>query len=169
MAYYSIATNDFVSSGTDNFLEFDDLHSPFNYLNLSQNIFYQMESPFSLNFTSYDSSDENPFKITILSPDFSLNSILSKEEFEQTVRNRPLHQHNTYELVYILKGELYQRIENKRHRYLENSCCFINRNVRHAEEYSTCFQTVTLSLSRNFLANILVAGEDNYFEVEKNI
>ena len=169
MSYYSIVTNTFVKSGTVDVMNFDDVQSPYNYLNLSQNIFFQMETPFSLNFTRFDADDENPFRLTILSPDFSMNTTLTNDEFEKLVKNRPLHQHDTYELVYVLKGELYQRIENKRHRYVENSCCFINRNIRHTEEYSTSFHTVTLSLSRDFLHKILNDGEDNYFEIEKKI
>ncbi|RKI88191.1 AraC family transcriptional regulator [Parablautia intestinalis] len=167
MSYCSIATNNLVKSGNVNIMDYDDIQSPYNYLSLSQNVFFQMAAPFSLNFTRFEANEENPFRMTILSPDFSLNTILSRDEFEEIVQNRPLHQHDTYELVYILKGELYQRIENLRHKYAENGCCFINRNIRHTEEYGTSFHTVTLSISRDFLEKILIEGEDSYFEIEK--
>ena len=167
MAYYSIITNDSAHSGTTDVINHDDMKSPYNFLNMTQSIFFQTTTPFALNFTRYEKNEENPFRLTLLSPDFSMNTTLSRNEFERAVQNRPLHQHDTYELVYILKGELFQRIENVRHKYIENSCCFINRNIRHAEEYTTSFQTVTLSLSRDFLARIFEDGEDNYFQIEK--
>lgn len=169
MSYYSIVTNNLVKTGTIDIMNYDAVQSPYNYLNLSPNTFFQTTAPFSLNFTRYDADDINPFRLTILSPDFSLNTVLTRDEFEKVVNDRPLHQHDTYELVYVLKGELYQKIENLRHKYVENSCCFINRNIRHTEEYSTNFHTVTLSLSRDFLHRLLSDGEDNYFEIEKKI
>lgn len=167
MAYYSMVTNEYKETGISDVTNFGDYKSPYSYLSPTQSIFFQANVPFSLVFTRYETEDENPFRLTMLSPDFSINTTLSRAEFEKVVLNRPLHQHDTYELMYILKGELYQRIENSRHKYVENSCCFINRNVRHAEEYSSSFHSVNLSLSREFLSKLLADGEDNYFQAEK--
>ena len=167
MAYYSVIANGVADSGTADILNLQAIKTPYNYLNPQQNIFFKINTPFSLNFTRYEKEEENPFRLTLMAPDFTMNTVLSAAEFEQVVRDRPLHQHDTYELVYVLKGELFQKIENRRHRYTENSCCLINQNIRHTEEYNTSFQTVTLSISRNFLEQILTDGEDNYFQAEK--
>lgn len=167
MGFYSIITSQINESGHTNIADSAELQSPYNFLNFASNTFYQSNTPFSLNFTSYASEEENPFRVMILSPDFSFHSILSHAEFEQIVLNRPLHQHDTYELMYILKGELFQRIENSRHKYIENSCCLINRNIRHAEEYVSDFHSLNLSLSKDFLSSLMSIGDDNYFTIEK--
>ena len=169
MGFYSIISNQINKSGNINFSYDTKIHSPYSFLNLTSGIFYQSNTPFSLLFTRYSAEEENPFRFTVLSPDFYYHSILSRTEFEQFVLNRPLHQHNTYELMYILKGELFQRIENSRHKYIENSCCLINRNVRHVEEYTSDFHTLNLSLSKDFLSSLIANGDENYFTIEKKL
>lgn len=166
--FYSIISNQINESGNISLSYDAELQSPYSFLNLTSSVFYQSNTPFSLLFTRYSAEEEHPFRLTILSPDFFYHVILSRTEFEQTVLNRPLHQHNTYELMYILKGELFQRIENSRHKYIENSCCLINRNVRHAEEYTSDFHSLNLSLSKDFLSSLITSGDDNYFTIEKN-
>lgn len=168
MPYYSIITPNMKRTVTSNIYTFEAVDSPYNFLDKEMIRFFQTQVPFSLLFTRYASEEENPFRIIMLSPDFSMNTTLSHGEFESAVRNRPLHQHDTYELMYILSGELFQRIENTRHKYVEKSCCLLNRSVRHAEEYNTDFHSVNLSLSRSFLMTILKEGEQNYFRAEKN-
>lgn len=167
MSFYSITTPDMKRSGTMNIRMDYSVDSPYNFIGKENVALFQSDVPFSLLFTEYDPGVEQPFRMNILSPDFSMYTSLSQEEFEYAVKSRPLHQHNTYELVCILSGEMYQRIENTRHRYPEGSCCLINRAVRHTEEYETGFHSVTLSLSRDFLITILTEGEVSYFRAEK--
>lgn len=168
MSYYSISTPDIKRSGIANVSAHQAVDSPYNFLDSDTVHFFQSHVPFSLLFTRYVMEDENPFRLVMLSPDFSINTTLSRKEFETVVRNRALHQHDTYELMYILSGELFQRIENTRHKYVEKSCCLMNRSVRHAEEYDTNFHSVNLSLSRDFLLTLLEEGEQSYFRIEKN-
>lgn len=145
--------------------------SPYNFLtkNATPVQLYQTNAPFSLTYIRYVHDKESPFQSVMLSPDFVLNNTLSREEFERLVLGRPLHQHNTYELLYVRSGELYQRIENTRHKYVTRSCCLLNRSIRHTEEYSTDFDIVNLSISRDLLISILKDGEKNYFRTEKTI
>lgn len=168
MSYYSISTPDMKRTGTANVSSYESVDSPYNYLDKEAVRLFQSHVPFSLLFTRYAMEDENPFRVIMLSPDFSMNTTLSRKEFEMVVRGRPLHQHDTYELMYILSGELFQRIENTRHKYVEKSCCLINRSVRHAEEYDTNFHSVNLSLSIDFLMTLMEEGEHSYFRAEKN-
>ena len=167
MSYYSIVTPNMKHTGTANVSVFEAIDSPYSFLSKDMVRLFQTNVPFSLLFTRYVMEDENPFRVIMLSPDFSMNTTLSRREFELVVRNRPLHQHNTYELMYILSGELFQRIENSRHKYVGKSCCLINRSVRHAEEYETNFHSVNLSLSRDFFVTLLEEGEQSYFRAEK--
>lgn len=168
MSYYSISTPNIKRTGIANVSLHESVDSPYSFLDKDTVRLFQSHVPFSLLFTRYVMEDENPFRVIMLSPDFSMNTTLSRKEFEMVVRNRPLHQHDTYELMYILSGELIQRIENTRHKYVEKSCCLINRSIRHAEEYNTNFHSVNLSLSRGFLLSLLEEGEQSYFRAEKN-
>lgn len=167
MAYYSISTLNMKRSGTINVSAYESIDSPYSFLGKDTVSLFQSHVPFSLLFTRYACEDENPFRIVMLSPDFSMSTTLSHKEFELVVRDRPLHQHDTYELMYILSGELFQRIENTRHKYIENSCCLINRSIRHAEEYNASFHSVNLSLSRDFLLTLLEESEQSYFLAER--
>lgn len=166
MGFYSINTTTFHKTGNLTSNDFDDFESPYNFLNKYQNQYFKSNVPFSLLFTSYFKDSENPFRSIMLSPNFSMNTSLTKEEFENFVLPRGLHQHDTYELIYVLDGVLYQRIENSRHMYIENSGCIINRNVRHAEEYVTDFRSVNLSLSKEFLLNLLEEHKNYCFKEE---
>lgn len=166
MGFYSINTNDFHKSGYLELNEFDDLRSPYSFLDSHHTQYFQSNVPFSLLFTTYNQDAENPFRTMMLSPNFSMNTSLSQSEFEKLVLSRGLHQHDTYELIFVLDGVLYQRLENTRHKYIENSSCIINRNVRHAEEYVTDFRAVNLSLSRDFLLNLLEEHQNYYFKEE---
>lgn len=169
MSYYSINTPTMKKNGTANIHSFESINSPYNFLENNQTTLYRSNVPFSLLFTRFCKDEENPFRIILLSPDFSLNTTLSLAEFNEVVKARGLHQHDTYELMYILSGNLTQKIEATRHRYIENSCCLINRSVRHAEEYETDFHSVNLSLSRDFFVELIEEGEHNYFQNEKKI
>lgn len=167
MGFYSINTNELQKNGLLSISNPDSISSPYNFLSKDQTNYFTSKVPFSLQFTTYFSNSENPFRTTMLAPNFSMNTILSREEFHNLVLPHCLHQHDTYELIYVLDGVLYQRIENSRHMYIENSSCFINRNVRHQEEYVTDFRTVNLSLSRDYLFHLLEENKNYCFEEER--
>lgn len=170
MEYSQLITNQPAKSRDNSFSGNIEENSPYNFLTPIPPIYYQTHTPVSLIFTRYVPEEENPYRIAILSPDFSYYHILSRDEFNEIHgSNRPLHQHDTYELVYVLKGELFQRIENSRHKYIENSCCLINRNIRHTEEYSSGFHTLNLSLSREFLSTLIADSKDTFFNIEKKL
>jgi len=73
---------------------------------------------------------------------------------------RPLHRHNSIELMYVIKGEVIQYIEDFQHVYTEGECCILNKNIRHVESYSSDFEAVFLLLSDKFL---LDAMTNSYF------
>lgn len=69
--------------------------------------------------------------------------------------------------MYIIDGELYQKIENSRHRYVKDSCCVINRSVRHAEEYVSDFCSLNISLYEDYFKQIILEGDETVFAAEK--
>lgn len=73
---------------------------------------------------------------------------------------RPLHRHDSIELMYVLKGEVIQYIEDFQRVYTKGECCILNKNIRHVESFSSDFKAVFLLLSDTF---ILEALSKNYY------
>lgn len=129
--------------------------------------FYQLKIPFQLYFlTVHPKDNENFYHTTILAPDFSVYFSQRKEEV-QPYLTTSMHHHDYYELLFVLEGELYQNIENRRHLYTTGSCCLLNKKVQHTEEYSTDFRAVFLQLSDSFIHELYRNLFFNFFKIEK--
>lgn len=129
--------------------------------------YYRANIPLYLDFTTLHPETDIPFLMTVTAPDFFLHTSLNQEEFEQLMPKQGMHQHNTYDLIFILEGEFYQRIENEWHRYIPGSCCLLNTNVRHMEDYSRSCRFVTLSLAPDFLKSLFSREQELIFQVER--
>lgn len=77
------------------------------------------------------------------------------------------HQHNIFEFTYVLDGSMYQRVEGKQYFYPTGSCCLMNRNTLHTEETGTDFTCVFMTLSAEFVGNMLAFGKSMLFPGEK--
>lgn len=129
---------------------------------------YHMEAPFKLEFYTFHPDDpEQYFAMTSLSPNEFIYSALTKEEIKGQLEKARLHQHGYYEFLFVLSGEVYQIIENKRHLYTTGSCCLLNKNIFHTEEHSTDFRIVFLDISDTFMESLFADFSLCYFEVEK--
>ena len=129
--------------------------------------FYRLKSPFQLHFTTFRPEDhESIYLAAIISPDHSIYFSQSREEFMPYLSN-PMHHHDYYELLFVLEGEVYQNIENRRHLYPIGSCCLLNKKVQHTEEYSTDFRAVFLHLSDSFIHELYRNLTFNYFKIEQ--
>lgn len=73
-----------------------------------------------------------------------------------------LHRHDFIELMFVLEGEVYQNIENKRHFYPEGSCCILGCNTYHQEEIKGSGKLVFLQLTLSYLQELL--SSPVYFE-----
>ena len=69
--------------------------------------------------------------------------------------SRPLHRHGSLELMYVLKGEVTQYIEDRCLVYTAGQCCILSRNTRHVESFSSDFEACFLMLSDDFLRKIM--------------
>lgn len=76
-----------------------------------------------------------------------------------------VHRHDFFELMFVLEGDIYQNIEYKRHYYPVGSCCLMNRNIYHQEEYLSYHRMIFLQLSYEYLLNLL--SQNRYFEIER--
>lgn len=66
-----------------------------------------------------------------------------------------MHQHDYYELMYVLEGAVEQQIESSTYLYKKGEGCFINRNTRHCEISGKDFFVVYLCLSKEYIHKIL--------------
>lgn len=129
--------------------------------------FYQMDFPFQLEFYTLHPNDTvHYYTMTSLSPDRMIYCCASMEEMYKYLSSPLLHHHNYFELLIVLEGTLYQTIENQRHLYTAGSCCLLNKNVQHREEYSTDYRVAFLDISEKLMTEIMNDFTLGYFEVE---
>lgn len=163
MSFVVLSAGDIRYSGPSSGLLSGAVLSPYNYLSPEENSLYQLSTPFSMSLTSVDSSSPIPYRMTLIAPNYYLYTELDQEEYERNVLNRGQHMHNTYEIVYTREGEFFQQIEARRYKYTARSCCLLNSNIRHREEYSGQFSVVALSLAHDFLEDLLRDPLAHYF------
>lgn len=141
----------------------DFLTSLYNYVSDEQQSLYNTTLPFSMELISLNPKADIPYRISIISPGLYMYVELTQEEYRQKVLNRKPHMHNTYEIGYTREGEFFQQIETRRYKYTARSCCLLNRDIRHKEEYTTAFSTVILSLSPEFLKDLFSDPYNRFF------
>lgn len=118
--------------------------------------FYQMNIPFQITLeycSGTTDKDYYNFLISSQSGTYSFTNPYCESRYYYT--NRPLHQHDFFELMIVLKGEVSQNIENKEFSYPAGTCCFINRNLRHRENFIGETQLLFLNFSVDFLQELL--------------
>lgn len=131
--------------------------------------FYQMEFPFQLEFyTLHPEDHERYFTMTSLAPSHMIYTIATLAEMSPYFSTSGLHHHNYYELMFVLEGNMYQIIENRRHLYTPGSCCLVNKNVLHSEEHSTDYRIAFLDISDTIIRNIYNDLSMSFFDIEKN-
>ena len=128
---------------------------------------YQMNEAYRIQIIHFrPEEEEHYFTMTFLSPDNIIYSTLEKKDVGLRL-NPHAHQCNFYEIMIVLDGCIYQRIESERHIYSTGSCCLLNPNVRHALEFTTEFRIVLLQFSKKFLKSVLDDLTLNFFEIEQ--
>jgi AraC-like DNA-binding protein len=142
---------------------------PFTVSSSGKYDYYQLNAPFILQFeTSHPESEDSALIFTTLAPEASFYSLQTLDDKNINTKVSHLHQHDYYELVFVLEGEMYQIIEQHRHLYTAGSCCLLNRNIRHTEELSTDFRAAFLAMSYDFLHDLFRSDQTRYFDIERN-
>lgn len=81
---------------------------------------------FSLTLTSIDHSNVSaPYCFTLFTFDFVFNIALSEAELPIFKSITAAHNHNNYQLIYVLSGNFTQTIEQEQHTYHTNDACFL--------------------------------------------
>lgn len=121
--------------------------------NPESDVFYQeILVPFFLMLMTVSPGNDQKSTLVMCAPDseFQMTS--------ETIKGRSSnsqHQHNCFEFTYVLEGNMYQIVEGKRYFYPTGSCCLMNLNTLHTEEFSTDFTCLFLSVSPELVRQLL--------------
>lgn len=119
--------------------------------------------------TLHPDDEASRFIVSYINPTALSNRTFDALETEQKILKRGMHRHDYFELVYVMRGEMYQKIENQRHLYPEGSLCLLNRNVRHTEEFGTDYRAIFISLPPPMISRLVSAAESAFFPAEKDL
>ena len=142
------------------------LKGQMNSLVYSRNPDISWDSPDLTYETMRPLDDKCCFIHRFMAPEFDISGSLDREQAGKYLDTN-LHQHDYFELLYVIQGHLYQRIEAERHFYPEGSLCLLNRSIRHQEEFQTDCHCVFLRLPVPFVEMLLKDMNSFYFAVEK--
>lgn len=109
---------------------------------------------------------EDNLVVSILNPKFNMTQAISLDSPEHPRNRNELHYHDFFELMFVIDGEIYQNIEYKRHLYPKGSLCLLNRNIHHAEEFSTDYRIVFIMMAEDLATNLFFPADSNYFREE---
>lgn len=139
-------------------------------INSSLNAYYDILSPIQITLEYCRGlSSEDFINILMLSPEGTyFHQICNKLQQHQVNVFMP-HQHNFFELLIVLEGEMIQQIENNEYIYHTGSCCLINRNVIHCEKFASEAKVLFIGLSLNFITDLIQSGTKKYFPIQEQI
>lgn len=114
------------------------------------NMYYQIDTPFSFVLETYDDkSDEAYINMASFTPNNIKHTVVKDPAKIMAAQNRCLHQHDFYELMFVLEGKVINCIENTQHIYTKGSGCLLNRNLRHAEKFEGSFRVFFLTFQKS--------------------
>ncbi|HHW49254.1 MAG TPA: AraC family transcriptional regulator [Clostridiaceae bacterium] len=148
-------------NGTRNIDEIISFYGPNELLTFYQKI----NVPFVMVIMSNHPSDPENNVFSVFSPDSQFNCVSRKSLKGR--REDSMHQHDYFELMYVLKGSVYQIVEGKRYYYTTGSCCLMNRYTLHTEELSTDFVNLFICLSPDFVSSMFSHEKSLLFTMEK--
>lgn len=129
--------------------------------------YYQMSQPIDISLnTSQPDDPDQALVMAVLSPSSCYTSTVGLQNPMHPIHRTDLHQHNYYELIYVRRGDMFQKIEDRRHLYKEGSLCLLNHHVRHAEEYQTAFQCAFVAISDPLMRDLIPDPSRCYFQQE---
>ena len=149
-------------TGTESFSDVLSFHA-----SADSSVFYQeYHVPFSVTLMSISPGKPESSVISCITP--SSHFILPAVSVSGRVKSDQ-HQHNVFELTYVLEGSMYQIVEGKKYFYPTGSCCLMNRNTLHNEELGSEFTCVFITMSAEFIKNILVSSGNLLFPGERSL
>jgi len=129
---------------------------------------YKLILPYSI-FSMYCdlSNPEAALIVNTVTPGQHYLRYLSKKELHAQYHKRTIHNHDYFEFMVVLSGEVQNYIEDTCCRYNKGDVCILGPNTRHFEEFTTDFYAVYFCISHEFITDIihndLVYQENNKF------
>ncbi|QQZ61194.1 helix-turn-helix domain-containing protein [Paenibacillus sonchi] len=118
---------------------------------------YNLTMPYSI-FSMYcDLSNEDAALIvnTVIPGQHYLRS-LSKKELQSHYNRRTIHNHDYFEFMYVISGEVLNYIEDTCCSYGSGDVCLLGLNTRHVEEFSTDFNAVYFCISHDYIREVIL-------------
>lgn len=130
---------------------------------------YDMLSHFQITYEYCSGSSSDDFcNILMISPTGSNYRTIPVEHFAH-FNARPVHKHNFFEFLIVLRGNTIQKIEGKEFMYPAGSCCLINRNLAHAEKFSEETELLFIGLSADFVTELSESYKTAFFHEEREL
>lgn len=138
----------------------DQAHMPLQY--------FETDFPIVLNYiTFYKTPQKHPYIFLCTAPDFYSYLALTEEESLTSGNNGLPHQHNVYELMYVLSGTFTLEIESKTFIFPTGSGCLIGPNLEHREnDFEDSTSVFYLQLSSTFAAQVFSPHDSFIFQAE---
>lgn len=146
----------------------DFLHSIFPYTGSSKSDLLQ--TPYRLQIINYyPASEPYTFTIASISPDSTTYISLEKNDIQSHMSNLA-HQHDFYEFIFVLHGELCQNIDGKNHYYTKGDVCILNKHIRHSFDFNANqdFRVVQLQLSVWLVESLYADLTMKMFQIERD-
>lgn len=122
------------------------------YSDSSISALYELKSPYLLIKEVFD-YDSDLFKTYAEAPHYFYQN---EHVLSETIKNfSRRHQHNFFEIMFVMRGSTEQKIEDQKYLYHEGQCCLLDYSVRHRE---LPFQNTTLyflMLSDDFVSKLM--------------
>lgn len=129
--------------------------------------FYSLKSSYQVSYQCYDgASKDGLFTYTALSPNEVSHSSMNAVDFFNFSNHRVLHHHDFYELMLVLEGSVVHRIESMNFTYSAGTCCLVNKNIRHVENYVDSGKLLFIDLSDDFLHEVFSICQKDAFKEE---
>lgn len=125
---------------------------------------YEFPAPYVITIEDCN-VDFNQFHIVQLTPGNHSN-ILINCQISTNNGHRPQHQHNCFELMYVVSGKVIHHVENQFYNYEAGQCCIMNQNIKHCEEFTRNFKAFFISLQDDFLKELM--EQDVFFTKENS-
>ncbi|MCR5157141.1 MAG: AraC family transcriptional regulator [Butyrivibrio sp.] len=128
---------------------------------------YRSRGAIDLTFeTVHPDQEEGNIVFALISPKQSVLTVIPKAHPMNPIHRSVLHSHDFFELLFVIRGEVYQNIEYERHLYTRGSLCLMNKNIHHSEEFSTDYRALFVMLSKELVQSLFL-GQDYLFGEEK--
>lgn len=130
---------------------------------------YQLNGSYMISHEDYD-FQRGEATMTLIAPRFFQQFV---EKLDSAyMKERVMHQHAFFELMFVMKGEVIQRIEGEEYAYTVGQCCLLNHYVRHVEMPVKSTELFFLCITDEFLLQMIQSDirfdENGHLEHNEN-